>query len=42
MCCFNQASAFYTTNNIVKMLMNNKFKARTQTEILPEIYVAKF
>ena len=31
MFCFNHASAFYTNNNIVKMLMNNEFKAQTLT-----------
>ena len=31
MFCFNHASAFYTSNNIVKMLINNKFKAQTLT-----------
>ena len=31
MFCYNHASAFYTSNNIVKMLMNNKFKAQTVT-----------
>ena len=35
--CFDHASAFYTSNNIVKMLMNYKFKAQLQPEILPEI-----
>ena len=31
MLCFNHASAFYMNNNIVKMLINNKFKAQTLT-----------
>ena len=31
MFCFNHASTFYTSNNIVKMLINNKFKAQTLT-----------
>ena len=29
MFCFNHASAFYTNNKIVKMLMNNKLKAQS-------------
>ena len=29
MFCFNHASAFYTNNKIVKMLMNNQFKAQS-------------
>ena len=29
--CFNHLSAFYTSNNVVKLLMNNKFKAQTLT-----------
>ena len=29
MFCFNHSSAFYTSNNVVKLLINNKFKART-------------
>ena len=31
MFCFNHTSAFYRSNNIVKMLKNNKFKAQTLT-----------
>ena len=31
MFCFNHASAFYTSNNIVNMLMNNKFNAQPLT-----------
>ena len=31
MFCFNHASAFYTSCNIVEMLINNKFKAQNQT-----------
>ena len=44
MFCFNHAYAFYT-NKIVKMLMNNKFKAqstKSKPEILPEIHVVMF
>ena len=40
MFCFNHASAFYTNNKIVKILMNNQFKAqKSKPEILPEIHV---
>ena len=31
MFCFNHASVFYMSNNIVKMLMNTKFKAQSLT-----------
>ena len=31
MSCFTHAFAFYTSNNIMKMLMNTEFKAKTST-----------
>ena len=40
MFCFNHASAFYMSINIVKMI-SKKFKAQTP-KILPEITVANF
>ena len=40
--CFNHASAFYTSNNIVKILMNNEFKTQTLTGNPAEITVANF
>ena len=42
MICFNHASAFYKSKNIVKILMNNKFKALILTGNMPDIYVAMF
>ena len=41
MFCFNHTSAFYTSNNSMKMLMNDK-KHRLQPEILPGIHVAMY